>query len=86
MGEMRNIYGEGIKIAILRNICLPFTKKIVFWKKNLSLLPSEKAGRKLFEEVSRLMNEWLLDLQLKDIPFKVIMIMPNLLLQKPSQK
>ena len=32
------------------------------------------------------MNECLHDSPLKDIPFKTIMIMPSLLLQKPSQK
>ena len=30
-----------------------FYEKIVFWKKNLFLLPSGKAGRKFIEEVSR---------------------------------
>ena len=32
------------------------------------------------------MNEWLRDSTLKDITFKAAMIMPSLLLQKPSQK
>ena len=32
------------------------------------------------------MNERLQDLPLQDIAFKAIMVMPNLLLQKPSQK
>ena len=31
------------------------------------------------------MNEWLQESPLKDIAFKAIMIMPNLLLQKPSK-
>ena len=59
-------------------------KKIVFWKKNLFLLPPGKAGRRFLKEVSRLMNDWLQDSPLKDIAFKAIM--PKLLLQKPSQK
>ena len=59
---------------------------VVFWRKNLFLLPSGKAGRKFVGEVSRLMGEWLLDSPLKDIAFKAIMVMPSLLLQKPSQK
>ena len=32
------------------------------------------------------MSEWLQDSPLKDIAFKAMMAMPNLLLQKPSQK
>ena len=58
----------------------------MFWRKNLFLLPSGKAGRKFIGEVSRLMSEWLHDSPLKDIAFKAIMVMPSLLLQKPSQK
>ena len=69
-----NIYGEGIKITILRNIYLPFTTTV--WK----------SRKKIIEEVSRLMNEWLQDLPLKNIAFKAIMVMLNLLLQKPWQK
>ena len=44
-----------------------------------------EAARILLEEVSRLVNEWLQDWPLKDIAFKAIMVMPNLLLQEPSQ-
>ena len=58
---------------------------VVFWRKNLFLLPSGKAGRKFIGEVSRLMSEWLHDSPMKDIAFKAIMVMPSLLLQKPSQ-
>ena len=59
---------------------------VVFWRKNLFLLPYGKAGRKFIGEVSRLLSEWLHDSPLKDIAFKAIMEMPSLLLQKPSQK
>ena len=48
-------------------------EKIVFWKKNLFLLPPGKAGRRFLKEVSRLMNDWLQDSPLKDIAFKAIM-------------
>ena len=52
--------------------------------KNLFLLPSGKAGKQCIDETTKLMNEWLQELPLKDITFKAIMIMPNLL-QKPSK-
>ena len=61
-------------------------EKTVFWKEDIFLLLSGKAGRKFIDEVSRLMNEWLKDSTLKDIVFKAIMVMLNLLLQKPSHK
>ena len=53
-------------------------KKIVYWKKNLFLLP-------FIEETTKLINKWLHDSPLKDIAFKAIMIMQSLLLQKPSK-
>ena len=59
---------------------------VVFWRKNLFLIPSGKAGWKFIGEVLRLMSEWLQDSPLKDIAFKAIMVMSSLLLQKPSQK
>ena len=60
-------------------------EQIVYWKKNLFLLPSGKAGKQYIDETTKLMNEWLQESPLKDIAFKAIMIMPNLLLQKPSK-
>ena len=57
----------------------------MFSKKNLFFLPSEKAERKVIDEVSRLMNECQ-DSLLKDIAFKAIMVIPNLLLQKTFGK
>ena len=37
------------------------------------------------DETTRLLNEWLHDSPLKDVAFKAIMVMPSLLLQKPSK-
>ena len=60
-------------------------EQVVYWKKNLFLLPSGKAGKQYIDETTKLMNEWLHESTLKNIAFKAIMIMPNLLLQKPSK-
>jgi len=60
-------------------------EKIVFWKKNLFLLPSGSAGKAYIEEITKLMNAWSDDSYLADIAFKAIHIMPALLLQKPSK-
>ena len=60
-------------------------EQIVYWIKNVFLLPSGKAGKQYIDETTKLMNEWLQESPLKDIAFKTIMIMPNLLLQKPSK-
>ena len=50
------------------------------------LLSSGRAGKRYVDETTRLMNEWLHDSPMKDIAFKSIMIIPNLLLQIPSTK
>ena len=60
-------------------------KQVVHWKKNLFLLPSGKAGKQYIDETIKLLNERLQESPLKDIGLKAIMIMPNLLLQKPSK-
>ena len=66
-----------------RNLSLA-CEKIVYWKKNLFLLPSGQAGKSFIDEMYRLMNEWIHESPLKDIGFKAIMVMPGLLLKKSS--
>ena len=61
-------------------------EKIVYWRKNLFLLPTGKAGKRYIDEITRLLNAWEQDSAIKHIAFKAIMVMPNLLLQKPSKK
>ena len=60
-------------------------ESIVYWRKNLFLLPTGKAGKSFIDETTRLMNGWSEDSPLRQIAFKAIMVMPNLLLQKPSK-
>jgi len=61
-------------------------ESIVFWRRNLFLLPTGNAGKWYIDETVRLINEWLSNSPLKNIAFKAIMIMPSLLLQKPSKE
>ena len=58
---------------------------IVHWKKNLFMLPSGRAGKDYIGEITRLLNAWIQDSAMKDITFKAIMVMPSLILQKPSR-
>ena len=48
-------------------------------------MPSGKCSKRYIEEITRPLNEWVSDSPLKDISFKAIVIMPNVLLQKPSK-
>ena len=43
------------------------------------------AGKKFFDEISRILNLWTNNTPLKNIALKAIHVMPALLLQKPSQ-
>ena len=60
-------------------------EKIVQWKKNVFLLPSGKVGKDFIDEMTRLISEWNNDSPLKSISLKALMVMPSLLLQKPSK-
>ena len=59
---------------------------IVYWKKNLFLLTSGKAGKMFIREMTRLISAWVDDSPLKEISLKALHVMPALLLQKPSKK
>ena len=60
-------------------------ERIVFWKKNLFMLRTGAAAKKYITETTKLMNGWTNNSSLKDIALKAILIMPSLLLQKPSK-
>ena len=57
-------------------------EQIVYWKKNLFLLPTGKAGKLFIDELTKLFNAWIDDSPLKKIAMKSVMIMPSSLLQK----
>ena len=61
-------------------------EKIVYWRRNLFMLPFGKVGKTYIEQTNYLLNEWLHDSPIAGISIKMIMVMPQLLLQKPSQK
>ena len=58
---------------------------VVFWRKNIFLLPSGKSRKQYIEETTRLINSWIHNSPLQDVAFKAIMVMPNLLLHKPAR-
>ena len=49
------------------------------------LLPNGSASQNYINEVMRLPTGWINDNAIKDIAFKTLMIMVNLVLQKPSE-
>ena len=58
---------------------------IVYWRKNLFMLPKGQTGKDYGDEITRLLNAWIQDSAMKHIMFKVIMVMPSLILQNRSR-
>ena len=62
-------------------------EEVVHWRKNLFKLPSGAAGKRYIKELTRLIDIWNADNHpLSNVSLKFSMIMPALLLQKPSKK
>ena len=76
---------ENIQIYNLKKNVTFVYEKIVYWKKNLFLLPTGKAGQCFIDEITRILDAWVNGSPVKHIAFKAVMIMPSLLLQKPSK-
>ena len=60
-------------------------EKIVYWRKNLFLLPIGAAGKRFINKMTRMINAWVYDTPIKNIALKALHVMPALLLQKPSK-
>ena len=61
-------------------------EKIIYWWRNLFMVPTGKASKEFINEITRLLNAWIDDSSLKDIAFKDIMVFPSLLSQEPNKK
>ena len=59
---------------------------VIKWKKNLFKLPSGNAGKRFICEMTRQINLFTTNSSLQPVALKCLMIMPHLLLQKPSLK
>ena len=59
---------------------------IVHWQKNLFMLPSGKQNKEFIKELSSWLNKFNNDSAYQFIALKACMILPSLLLQKPSKK
>ena len=60
-------------------------EKIVYWRRNLFLLPKGLSGKDYIRETTRLLNAWTEKSPLRQCAMAAIHIMPALLLQKPSK-
>ena len=71
----------------LKQIVNSIYEEIVFWRKNVFMLPSGAAGKAFVKEITRIIDAWnCTSINLSDIALKLVMIMPAVLLQKPRFK
>ena len=61
-------------------------EQIVYWLKNVFMVPTGASGKKFINEITRLFAQWTNDTSLKSVALKAVHVMPALLLQKPSRK
>ena len=78
------IWGEMSADIFIRDLNFIY-EKTVYWKKNIFKLPSGSTGKKFIRECTRLIKSWTSKSALRDIAWKCIMVMPHILLQKPSK-
>ena len=75
---------NGIEGTDLVEIVSEIYNDMVRWKKNLFQLPSGKAGKELIKLLTTWLRNYNEETTYQSIALKVVMILPNLLLQKPS--
>ena len=73
------------QIKTLTNFITNLRKDCIL-EKTLYLLLSGRVRKQFIDKTTRLIKDWLHDSPMKNTSSKVIMIMPSLLIQNPSQK
>ena len=76
-------WGETDGDSIVSQVTAAY-EQVVHMRKNLFMPPTGNVTKQFINEMTRLINEWNHDTPLGDISLKALMIMPALLLQKPS--
>ena len=81
-----HVWGEHT-LKDLEQVINAVYEEVAKWRKNTFLLPSGAAGKSYIRETTRLIDAWNKNSEvLKNVAVKAVMIMPHLLLQKPSFK
>lgn len=82
--EQQFFWGNTPGREAIRDIKICY-EEVVFWRKNLFMLPKGSSGKDYIKEITRLINEWIVNSPIKECSMYAIHIMPALLLQKPSK-
>ena len=78
-------FGEFSGVGAVK-ACNQIYNEIVIWKRNLFMLPTGNAGKCFLEEMTKLINAWTSKSNLEPAALTMLMILPGLLLQKPSKR
>ena len=78
-----NIYGNDI--STFCGTISSIYEEIKFWNKNLFSVPSGNASKHFIELLNYWLDQYNKDTPLSNIALKVFMVLPNLILQKPSK-
>ena len=79
------VWGEKEGDLFIREVNHAYNE-IVYWRKNIFKLPSGAAGKLFIKESTRLLRAWNSKSAIRNTSIKCLMLMPALLLQKPSPK
>ena len=60
--------------------------EVVRWKRNVFMPPTGKSGKDLIDEMTKLVNAWTSRSSKEPVAMTMLMVMPALLLQKPSKR
>ena len=63
-----------------------YNNEIIKWRKNIFMVPSGKAGKAFIGELSYWQDQFTRDTKLKPVSITTFMVLPSLLLQKPSRQ
>ena len=77
-------WGKLRGLDILSNVNAAYTR-VVKWQRNIFQVPSGKAGKAFIEELTKAVSYFTASSNLEAVAITMIMILPPLLLQKPSK-
>ena len=84
--EQRSVWGNHT-LPDVTQVITTIYDEIVFWRRNVFMLPTGATAKRFLCEMTRLINIWNEQVDpLKVVDIKAFMVMPALLLQKPCYK
>ena len=82
--EIKNKTWSNISHASFCNIVNCVYDEIVYYRKNISNVPSSRAGKSFIEELTFWIKQFNADSDLNSVALKAFMVLPTLILQKAS--